>query len=190
MSPFSRCFFFFLMIRRPPRSTLFPYTTLFRSELAVLDLHRRKADTAVAHHGRGDAMPARRLQMRIPGRLAVVMGMDIDEARRNQQALGVDLLGSAARDLADGRDLAVLHRDISFVQSSAGAVGYGAATDDEIEFLRHVRFSRIAGSVPDRQRRENASHSPPPIRNPPLTRDNNRTRLAERARPARPAANA
>src|SRR5438270_12715904 len=26
-------FFFFLMIRRPPRSTLFPYTTLFRSKL-------------------------------------------------------------------------------------------------------------------------------------------------------------
>src|SRR5256885_11706785 len=29
------CFFFFLMIRRPPRSTLFPYTTLFRSVVAV-----------------------------------------------------------------------------------------------------------------------------------------------------------
>src|SRR2546421_5001503 len=28
---FSLYFFFFLMIRRPPRSTLFPYTTLFRS---------------------------------------------------------------------------------------------------------------------------------------------------------------
>src|SRR3712207_8313232 len=27
--------FFFLMIRRPPRSTLFPYTTLFRSMLGV-----------------------------------------------------------------------------------------------------------------------------------------------------------
>src|ERR1022692_1218647 len=27
-------FFFFLMIRRPPRSTLFPYTTLFRSSLS------------------------------------------------------------------------------------------------------------------------------------------------------------
>src|SRR5260221_6692884 len=26
-------FFFFLMIRRPPRSTLFPYTTLFRSKI-------------------------------------------------------------------------------------------------------------------------------------------------------------
>src|SRR6266446_8802944 len=30
-SYFSLLFFFFLMIRRPPRSTLFPYTTLFRS---------------------------------------------------------------------------------------------------------------------------------------------------------------
>src|SRR6266568_6010541 len=30
------CFhFFFLMIRRPPRSTLFPYTTLFRSAAAL-----------------------------------------------------------------------------------------------------------------------------------------------------------
>src|SRR5947207_7520748 len=29
--PFSFFCFFFLMIRRPPRSTLFPYTTLFRS---------------------------------------------------------------------------------------------------------------------------------------------------------------
>src|SRR5258707_11705666 len=28
-------FFFFLMIRRPPRSTLFPYTTLFRSEVPL-----------------------------------------------------------------------------------------------------------------------------------------------------------
>src|SRR2546428_6396116 len=29
-------FFFFLMIRRPPRSTLFPYTTLFRSRSTPL----------------------------------------------------------------------------------------------------------------------------------------------------------
>src|SRR5258708_39863870 len=36
-------FFFFLMIRRPPRSTLFPYTTLFRSV--------RRAWTAAATGG-------------------------------------------------------------------------------------------------------------------------------------------
>src|SRR5215510_16141809 len=32
--------FFFLMIRRPPRSTLFPYTTLFRSTPADRELHQ------------------------------------------------------------------------------------------------------------------------------------------------------
>src|SRR3712207_8044677 len=36
-------FFFFLMIRRPPRSTLFPYTTLFRSRLAHL-LQQQRPD--------------------------------------------------------------------------------------------------------------------------------------------------
>src|SRR5262245_65544378 len=33
--------FFFLMIRRPPRSTLFPYTTLFRSDLYRLGAELR-----------------------------------------------------------------------------------------------------------------------------------------------------
>src|SRR3712207_9446699 len=32
------CVSFFLMIRRPPRSTLFPYTTLFRSSLRIAAL--------------------------------------------------------------------------------------------------------------------------------------------------------
>src|SRR5205823_15071250 len=33
--------FFSLMLRRPPRSTLFPYTTLFRSRSADADIHLR-----------------------------------------------------------------------------------------------------------------------------------------------------
>src|SRR5436190_11363971 len=44
------------MIRRPPRSTLFPYTTLFRSELQP-EVRRRIAeaggDPALAHEGGG-----------------------------------------------------------------------------------------------------------------------------------------
>src|SRR5258705_10014842 len=46
-------FFFFLMIRRPPRSTLFPYTTLFRSDRAR-NLNRgdriRTCDLVVPNH--------------------------------------------------------------------------------------------------------------------------------------------
>src|SRR2546428_13793790 len=48
--------FFFLMIRRPPRSTLFPYTTLFRSALRRGAPQRGRA----AHAGeRGRAHPQR-----------------------------------------------------------------------------------------------------------------------------------
>src|SRR2546430_13449580 len=36
--------FFFLMIRRPPRSTLFPYTTLFRSRAAAAMIGMRHLD--------------------------------------------------------------------------------------------------------------------------------------------------
>src|SRR3712207_8791944 len=48
--------FFFLMIRRPPRSTLFPYTTLFRSDgcrLAGLDDVALAGLVAKAHGGPG-----------------------------------------------------------------------------------------------------------------------------------------
>src|SRR5256885_2056893 len=36
-------FFFFLMIRRPPRSTLFPYTTLFRSDVDLVPFRVRES---------------------------------------------------------------------------------------------------------------------------------------------------
>src|SRR2546430_13606441 len=38
-------FFFFLMIRRPPRSTLFPYTTLFRSRNTLRSLQAKEMPT-------------------------------------------------------------------------------------------------------------------------------------------------
>src|SRR3712207_7730696 len=50
-------FFFFLMIRRPPRSTLFPYTTLFRSA----DGHRRRTLGFTLDHGAHPTLHHRRL---------------------------------------------------------------------------------------------------------------------------------
>src|SRR5256885_12942575 len=45
------------MIRRPPRSTLFPYTTLFRSRLPQLGLLRRQ-EALVAHQAEHHVAPA------------------------------------------------------------------------------------------------------------------------------------
>src|SRR6202030_4818750 len=49
----SRVLFFFLMIRRPPRSTLFPYTTLFRSPAG--GQHPARHDAHFAHPRAGGA---------------------------------------------------------------------------------------------------------------------------------------
>src|SRR3546814_5159595 len=102
------------MIRRPPRSTRpatrFPYTTLFRSgagdvldalhqldqALVVGRAHRREADAAVAGHHGGDPVPGRRVEAVVPGGLAVVVHVDVDEAGRDEQAIGVELLAAGA----------------------------------------------------------------------------------------------
>src|SRR3712207_8067639 len=46
--------FFFLMIRRPPRSTLFPYTTLFRSRRSTLRSSSHAEREGVSRWARGD----------------------------------------------------------------------------------------------------------------------------------------
>src|SRR5437870_9470662 len=48
--------FFFLLLRRPPRSTLFPYTTLFRSSVARV-ARRLKAAATVIHQSTSDGAP-------------------------------------------------------------------------------------------------------------------------------------
>src|SRR5258708_31649743 len=51
------------MIRRPPRSTLFPYTTLFRSVLRSFDL-RAGDEILVTDHGYGAVVSAARFAAR------------------------------------------------------------------------------------------------------------------------------
>src|SRR2546427_8437278 len=51
------------MIRRPPRSTLFPYTTLFRSHQRVVDGPRER--TRVEHHLVGKAQHGREARVRM-----------------------------------------------------------------------------------------------------------------------------
>src|SRR5215204_7431089 len=55
-SLFIPSFFFFLMIRRPPRSTLFPYTTLFRSPAVPGPIRRQ---TRLPASQPGDVGPGR-----------------------------------------------------------------------------------------------------------------------------------
>src|SRR5260370_42620355 len=60
--------FFFLMIRRPPRSTLFPYTTLFRSRFGQVSRGAARAATSSGvdngwHYPMGLGTPAATVAM-------------------------------------------------------------------------------------------------------------------------------
>src|SRR3712207_8366197 len=65
------CGLFFLMIRRPPRSTLFPYTTLFRSDGVSLTLEQRgEAIGIVGESGSGKSSLALALMRLLPKNVA------------------------------------------------------------------------------------------------------------------------
>src|SRR2546421_6502775 len=68
--------FFFLMIRRPPRSTLFPYTTLFRSRPQLR--HDRGAESA-CRSGRGQAEDGRRCAQEIRDRKSTRLNSSHDQ---------------------------------------------------------------------------------------------------------------
>jgi hypothetical protein len=93
---------------------------------------RREADAAIAHHHRADAMPDRRRQLAVPGRLAIVMGVDVNEARRDQQAVGIDRALRRPEVAAHGSNSPILHGDVSRHRRRAGAVGHPAALDQKV----------------------------------------------------------
>src|SRR5689334_24329388 len=57
---------FFLLIRRPPRSTLFPYTTLFRSRRTVGPVLMDRRPIGVFDSGIGGLTVAREIMRRLP----------------------------------------------------------------------------------------------------------------------------
>src|SRR3712207_9541241 len=76
-------FFFFLMIRRPPRSTLFPYTTLFRSadRARLAGAEQREPARAVGTVGHPEARDAQPFHG--GGRPHVAAGGDRKSTRLN-----------------------------------------------------------------------------------------------------------
>src|SRR2546422_1547520 len=79
------------MIRRPPRSTLFPYTTLFRSELHELDywlssgaihhVHVMK----VAHHGSPNGTRSEEHTSELQSRLHLVCRLLLEKKKKKQK---------------------------------------------------------------------------------------------------------
>src|SRR5258708_38111786 len=99
--------FFFLMIRRPPRSTLFPYTTLFRSA------------------GSMPAWNAWSLDQDSPSQAANSgetrnMNHEIDRLLARQACLDLELRAAAFADAGDAQALAQLFAEDGQLQRPGG----------------------------------------------------------------------
>src|SRR2546427_12736656 len=112
------------MIRRPPRSTLFPYTTLFRSGVVAAGLRR--------------GIPARRLVLllRVPalGMAAALLHRRAAGVARAVRARPRARIGSVARHAARELDRA---RPRDRGQSQALPLYHRPDGDDEPRFSRH-----------------------------------------------------
>src|SRR3712207_9423980 len=88
------------MIRRPPRSTLFPYTTLFRSRVDRRIVHRDDGEGEAARRRGGYAVARRDRHLKV----AV-------EVRRRGEGEGLRVRAVDDEGVEQRRSLADLHRD-------------------------------------------------------------------------------
>src|SRR3989449_9288559 len=127
--------FFFLMIRRPPRSTLFPYTTLFRS---LAEPERMDRDLVRAHllvH-LGRLLRVERPEPRPPRGVAATIELP---TRLGDELLedGAGVADDRHVDPAVGAELARVHVDVDDLQVRREP---GRATE-----LKHVVEARADG---------------------------------------------
>ena len=103
--------------------------------LALVGVHGREADAAVAHDDRRDAVPRRRREVRVPGDLAVVVAVDVDEAGRDDEAVGVERLRcrrSQRAGLAHAGDAAAGDGDVTGEGLAAAAVDDRPVRDQQV----------------------------------------------------------
>ena len=91
-------------------------------------------------------MPERRLEQGVPSDLPVVMGVDVDKARRDQQTSGVDLLAATARHTPDLGYEPVVQGNVGRLTLAPAPVYYRSAAYYRVV---HVYASRVAqGRLP------------------------------------------
>ena len=111
---------------------------------AVGFLARREGHAAVAEHDRRDAVPARRRADRVPRQLGVEVGVDVDEARRDDAALGVDLAPCSVLDHADLGDPVTVHGQVADGARGAGSVDDESVPNQEV-VCHQSSVSRLRG---------------------------------------------
>src|SRR5258708_11607811 len=135
------------MIRRPPRSTLFPYTTLFRSPAVLVDVEGR-ARIAVAGAGLEGGVHD-------PGPVQLVAGEVLVDVQRGEdvlifQAVAMELVGIVG-DIhflfAGQLPLIAVGRAVEHVELVGGAHAVGGGAGVVVGDVRRAAHAALAGVV-------------------------------------------
>src|SRR5260370_138879 len=162
------------MIRRPPRSTLFPYTTLFRARRLGVVAHRPRRGGDEPRGGAGDARAVRRGD---PGRPAARVPAAVGgAAARAARRLGDPRVAPRRRPPRAGCVLAALHA--AGARCRGRRFGLRRAADRDRAERRHRQ------SAGTRWRGALGWQFPRPADRPRARRDRDRARHARRARRA------
>ena len=102
---------------------------------------RCETDAAVAHHHRRHAMVRRRYQAIFPGRLPILMGVDVDEAGRHYLPGGIDFVACALDPLADVDYPTGGDPDIRLERRNARSIDHRATPVSQFDFLYHRQTS-------------------------------------------------
>ncbi len=116
--------------------------------LVMLLADRGEADAAIAEQDGGGAVPGRRREHRVPGRLAVVMGVDVDPAGGDEMAGGVDVAPGRAGLAADRDDPVTVDRHVADKGRTASSVHDGPAADDNVMHRVNAPSDEFGMSVP------------------------------------------
>src|SRR5206468_9752905 len=90
-------------------------------------------EPAIAHDHGGDPIPAGAAPDGVPGHLRVHVRVAIDEARRDDQAVGVDGAPGHRSDASDLDDAAVVDPDVAAITWGARAVDDRAVANQKIK---------------------------------------------------------
>jgi hypothetical protein len=95
---------------------------------------RRKAHAAIPEDNGCYAVPARGSEQWVPHRLPVVVCMQVNPTRRNQQTSRVDIAPRWALLTADGRDAVCCNCNVPIKRGFAGPIYNGASTNNDVVY--------------------------------------------------------
>ena len=108
-------------------------------EVAIGRPARSEGEAAVAHHRSGDAQLGRGRGQRVPGDLRVVVGMAVDDAGHQRQAVRVDALACGAEVAAHGSDATAGDGDVGVPPRGAEPIVDSGVGDQKVVHARARR---------------------------------------------------